>query len=410
MLEKMTSPSKKESKFPLKEGEVFEPEKELKKISNLHGAEGLKQIAIYKEKLKFQKEGIARIEEEILNFVENNADFSKSDLESLIKKNFSIYALTPEQREKILDVVNELYKKHQALKELIENYKTEEGIIDGRHLFQDLFQKKATGEIKVVYGSYYIYFRFSNGEDFTYVISDAYKKQRQLNDKDFIIAKSMAGAKINSSPLRQIKGTIIIENPVYFENEKMSDSVLKHEKQHIVHNFIDKYHFPDTEQGLKEAENLEKNRALSQEQKLLLLVNNPKIEKRIKDEICAHFKDGTSPKEISKNLLKEDTIYDYGFDYNLTEDYFSPEYLELVENGIVAFANLLKAGYSMEKVINLLYVEPLKKWPKEAERLTGIIKNTIEKERDKNKFISKKIIERDQKLEQKLELKDSYIL
>ena len=91
-------------------------------------------------------------------------------------------------------------------------------------------------------------------------------------------------------------------------------------------------------------------------------------------------------------------------------DYFSPEYLELVENGIVAFANLLKAGYSMEKVINLLYVEPLKKWPKEAERLTGIIKNTIEKERDKNKFISKKIIERDQKLEQKLELKDSYIL
>lgn len=407
-----TGPEKKEaqSPSPFNEGEIFDPEKELKKISNLHGAEGLREIAVYKEKLKFQKEGMAKIEEEILNFVENNADFSKLDLESLIKKNFSIYALSPEQREKILSVVNELYKKHQALEKLVENYETKEGAIDGKRLFQDLFQKKAVGEIKVIHGSYYIYFRFSNLEDFTYIISNAYKKQRQLREKDFVAAKSMGGAKINTSPSRQIRGTIIIENPVYFENEKMSDSVLKHEKQHVVHNFIDKYHFSDIEQGLKDVKNLERSKTLTQEQKLLLYDNNPRIEKKIKDEICVHFKDGASPKEISKNLLKEDTIYDYGFDYNLTEDYFSPEYLKLVENGIIAFANLLKAGYPMEKVINLLYIEPLKKWPKEAERLIGIIKNTTEKERDKNKYISKKIIKRDQELEQELELEDSYIL
>jgi len=82
------------------------------------------------------------------------------------------------------------------------------------------------------------------------------------------------------------------------------------------------------------------------------MINNSKIEFKVKDEIIAYFKQGYTSKFVSKALLGKDTIYRYGYKYNRGDqdeedidwDNFDPKYKELVENAIIAFVNLLKSG------------------------------------------------------------------
>lgn len=377
-------------------GEIFDANEELEKLKNFHGTEGLMEVEKFKNKLKAQKEGLAEIQSQILNYISYN-DYTLADLLKLANSLGQKYALSPEQKEKTVDIITQMDKKAKGIKEVLSDCKKEDDEIDGPKLYEKIFGAPAKGAVEVIANPVSLYFRFNNNDDYAYLISNAYKKHRPLTKADQTFAKRMGGAKLEKLSNSKIRDVVIVESPLFFDSKEHSMGVLAHERLHVINGFIHKFHLPDFENGLKLYKKAEKNPNFNGEADFLrLAVENPKIESRIKDEICAYFRDGTSSKEISKSLLSEGTIYDYGLDYNysLHEDDqdFPLEYIKMVEDGIVAFSELLDNGYKVYQAVNILYTEPLLKWPKVAERMIGKQINDLAWEKKRSKYISKKIL------------------
>ena len=331
-----------------------------------------------------------------------NKDYKLNDILALVESEADKYALTMEQRGKALDVVRLMHKKNLGIQEVVADCQTETGEIDGPKLYNKIFGAPAKGEVRAAANPYSLYFRFNNMDDYSYVISNAYKKHRELEPDDYVFAKKMGGAKLEKLANKKIKDVVIVESPIFFNRDDYSEEILTHERQHVVNGFIHEFHLPDFEHGLGKYKELQKQGKLSSEGEaefFRLAVDNPKIESRIKDEICAYFKDGSQPKYISKSLLRRGTIYDYALDYNYDlqdgDDVDLPvEYMEIVEDGIIAFSELLKHGYSLDEAISILYSEPLLKWPKVLERMVGEVSAKAEWEKKREKYISK-IVARD---------------
>lgn len=95
-------------------------------------------------------------------------------------------------------------------------------------------------------------------------------------------------------------------------------------------------------------------------------------------------------------LLGDNTIYDYAYRYNLNQGHdFDLQYLNIVEDGLVSFAEFLKKGYSVDEVTALLLPEPLNKWPKTLARMTDFQRNPERWQRKKENYISQRILKRD---------------
>lgn len=390
-----------------KEGEVFDVHEEFTNLKNYHGEEGIGKVKEFKEKLRFQRLGLASMINNLLKSLEDNEDIKKDDLIALLQSDVKKFALNEEQIEALAMSVDEFILENKNIKKVINLCRDEEGNILANRLFEQIFGKLPEGEMKVITNSYSIYFQPSDNRDFCYVASEAYKKRREINEEDMVYAKISAGIKLDDYPRKNLNGLIAIQNATLFNNPQVSKNIMTHERRHVVNNTIGKYfNMPDNDEFYRKYQEFKKNGDInngSEEDWFVYLQNkNLDIKKRIKDEICAYFYDGSSSKYISRMLLREDTIYTYGFNYNLgsSDEDFDLEYLDIVENGIVVFEEFIKKGYKIGEVVNLLLPEPLEKWPKVLQRTIGSNINSEEWQKKKEHYISQKILKRDIRLKE----------
>jgi hypothetical protein len=383
---------------PFKPGELFDANKEIIELKKLHGEAGLEQVKIFKEKLNYQKRGIVVIEERLFRTVREFPDSGAKEMQESVKDLEDQYALNAEQRGKIERILRLYQKKHKAVAETLAKFKDEKGDLDGGALFEFVFGFKPDGRVKAVVGPMSLCFKPSDMNDYALLAGEKYprNKKHKVDADDLEIAKGLSGIKLQTSLRPELKGTLMLENPIYFNENEIVNSTLVHEERHVFNSLINHEHLPDHEEALK------KMKGMNDEDAKMILLHNAKIEGLVKDEISAFFSDGSTPKAISLNLLGQDIFFYYVFGYNMLEsdeadDFFDPTFVRITEDAIIAFADLLHKGYSLGQAQSYLYSEPLVKWAKVSERLTGHQKSALEKERDRQKYISKIVLKQQQK-------------
>ncbi len=372
----------------------FDMEKELEEIKKkYHGQEGLDKIRELKDMWRFQKLGLAEIQNKALaQIIENKENFRAA---SFLRENenlFEKYLLTEEIIKKIKKALNICEKRVKKIKSLKEECSDEEGGIDNKKIFTKVFQIEPEGEVEAIIRPLNIYFKMNSENDFASIYTGKNISKKKLTPIDLETCKSYAGAKLEKSIFPELKGAIVIESPASFDDYELFRKIIKHEEQHVVNDVVFRIHSSDEDYVLKM---IKKVNPGSNMEKILDLVKNAEVEERIKNEISAHFAEDCFVKDISPSLLMPDTVYSYGYEYNISEtdkEDMHSEYFKVVQNGIIAFANLLKAGYELGDVQAVLVPEPLLTWPKVSERIIDKVRSSFDKKSDTKKYIDEKII------------------
>lgn len=386
----------------------FNIEDELKKIrAEYHGQEGLDKIKELKETWLFQKKGLVEIQSKVIEDIYSNPEGFEADkffdgLQLLLNK----YLLSSNSRVKIKNILRSCEDRIHIINFLKKKSLSENGEVDVKKMFNLIFQFEPQGEIKCLIEPLCLYFRMNNQKDFSYIYSGNFLNRNNcvedVSENIINEGKSCCAAKINKSWYGSLSGGTIIENPLYFNLPNPPEIILEHERRHVFNDFIFKSHLSDEEFGVKI---LDRKTAEGDSSSYVDFMENIDVEKSIKDEIIAYFERGFYPKKISKVLLRDKTIYKYGLYYNYSKTEgkeMSYDYIEIVQNGIIAVANLIKAGYSNKQAQGLLIFEPLLAWPKISDRIIGRVRSSEEKEVDVKKNISKVIIKKKNRIAKKM--------
>jgi len=359
---------------------------EVKKIRSGTKEERKQKLAEFKEKLTAQKKAISEIQKQLFAGVEKNPDASVDQYLESVKDLIEQNGLSEDQKKAFKDGIENYKKTHQAIwdntKDCID---AETGKIDGPKLYEKLFNHKPSGRVEVILRPAMIYLRAENLDD--YAIAYNHGAVDQVTDEMREKANKSAGCMLNNFKIAGLENAIALEKATDGKFElPHNEKTLQHEQQHVFNRIIQHGYDAEGEKTAKEMESIDKkykknptndNKDIKEKN---LAIKNINIENSAKDEIAAYFKQGSSPEYVREVLLKPDTIYKYGFDYkggDKNKSEFSQEYIDLVDNGIAAYSNFLKAGYSVEDAQGLLFVEPLSKWAKVVERIVGEPKEEI---------------------------------
>lgn len=373
----------------------FNPEKELKSIRSGTKEERRQKLANFKEKLVEQKKILTEVQKRLFEEIEKNPDATAEEYLKSIEKLSEGY-LSALQKESIKNGLDSYIRRHQAIKENTRDcIDPETGKIDGPKLYEKLFNKKPIGRVEVLLRPAIIYLRIENLDDYT--VSFNHGAIEQVTDKERKRSNESGGCKLGNFHIKGLENAITLEKATDGNFDKMSPYAkvtLEHEEQHsinaILRNAYDAEEVKRSKNTQKRVDRINKGAKAGELDQIITEsqedFRNIEIEKSIKDEISAYFRDGRSSKDTRNILLSPKTIYEYGFDYkggSREKSEFSQKYIDLVENGIIAFDDLLKSGYTAKDAQSLLFVESLSNWPKVVERLTGRKKNADEIESDK---------------------------
>ncbi len=371
---------KEERATTLNPGEVFNPEKELAEIKALPKKERKEKLQEYKEELAYQKEGLARTQEELINIIRENPDISWADLYSKVIEMMDKYGVTWKQEETIHEILSKYYWRHLAIK------KARGQFPDENKLFEAVFGRPSNGKIEVIEGPVTLYFRCYNIKDYALISQQTFLEDRDPTWKEKRVAKTQGGVSINTSLVRDLRGTIIAER-AQGEFDDNQQRIYVHEEQHAIKRLFN-------ERPIKKPKSYETEDLLVNLDDLCRREREQKAELKAKDEILAMMKEGRWSMEEVFYLLKKPGkkggLYDYlakdkeeiikFYSNNKSPDekkkvietvkqVFETEYHKLIKNGIRSFQDLIDNGYTMEQTIALLNAEPLVKWPKIVRRL-----------------------------------------
>ncbi len=387
-----------EKEPPIKRGEVFVPEEELDALYVIPKTERKFKIRKIKERLAYQKEGLAKVQARMIEEIHANPEITTAELMFIIKYVGDTYGLNPDQLAIAERLVNEYEKKHQNVKEFRREHP------DDIELFTKLFGRSPKGHVEVIEGPMTLFIRCQNMDDYTYIHSDKFSTNEDITKEDRIAASLTGGVSLSKSLVPGLEGTIIAEAPVesgfFMTREKLlpkrlSDKIYKHEEQHAI-----KIVFGDMV-AKSEVEFRFENSKSDEEKELALegflkRVQRYKIEERHRDEILAYFKvDDRNAEQIYSVLGRSRSdggIYDYmaavkhhyikefsGFPESqrelanrVIERFFDEtKHRKLLKDSIYSFERLTVSGYTIDDAIAVLIHEPLHRWKKVVTRLVA---------------------------------------
>ena len=385
----------------------FDPEEELKKIhSELKNLPLEKQSEIreirhekiknFKEKLVFQKIGIAKTAAYLEDFIHKDPDTSFKELFKIVKENRKKYALNDKQVDIFKTSIGGYRKKHL----IIEKYEKKHKNTSTKEFFKDIFGFYPKGKIELIVKPITFYWKCFNFEDFCQASGFPPKE-----------AKKVAGYKLGFSKIPELNGLINIENSSisdFLKDKNYSKKVQLHEEQHSIEEI---FKGGDLE--------FQKNKIDVKKVKF----NIPAIEKIkadiydlydlydpcIKNEILAHLKEESRNfKKIEVILTKKGGGYDFikktDFKnlylrllekeikkiyvsekdkkmlkeiiqkmFNNTLKQIEKEYPQKISSFIRAAKNLSKFLPKREELVWLLSIEPIKKWSRLARFFQEVI-------------------------------------
>jgi len=386
-----------ENNFPIAEGEVFYPETDVGEILKAPKKERPQKLKEFKEKLAFQMEGLAGLQEEIIVAINKDPDAPIEDFFLKILQVGSKFGMNSEQKKFAAHILLEYEKKHKKIKEVRRRYPND------KDLFNAVFGRPSEGEVEVHEGPVTFYFRCQNFDDYTFIYSQKFLKKEEVSSIDKSVAGFSRGVSIKTSLIPGLEGSIIAENSGKFgyRFKKFSDfkRTHAHEKEHAFQNIFEavdlkrfvseKFIERSFRINLKEAQTDEKKERIV---KKFLRQRRAGAENRAKNEIFSFFKGGGwTPEQILKILTDPRGSYNYLADDKLmmklwfsdkvygcyvgefapaaVDKVYGDEYKQLLKDAIGSFERLMNKGYSKDKAIALLIYKPLSSWGKTVSRV-----------------------------------------
>lgn len=373
----------REFSWPIVRGEIFRPRRELHDIKSFPRSEKKQKLEEFKEKLAYQKEGLAEMQEIMMLKIRENPDVSKEELMKEAEYFADEFGFNEWQRTVAETVIDAYLQKHKSVRENRAAYP------DDKDIFRKVFGKMPEGKIEVIEGPITLYFRCYDIRDFSGIRGGKFYFGEKITDEDIIKNKTIKGVTAYSL-VKDLVGTIIVEN--FSKPADDSAETLVHEEEHILQELF---------AGVVEETEKEFDfftaflEAQSKEQKEILFARYfrsllKESEKRAQGEILAYFKEkDVSAEKIFERLIEpeeEGGAYDYRYRLKtelnewINEKEFKPfadkafnevfeiEYPNLLIAAIEAFENL-KKYYNTEKAVEILRNEPLANWKKAAMRL-----------------------------------------
>ncbi|PIW97469.1 hypothetical protein COZ81_02360 [Candidatus Jorgensenbacteria bacterium CG_4_8_14_3_um_filter_38_10] len=383
---------------PIGEGEIFAPKIELQKIHQAPKEEQPERLREFKEKLTYQKKGLALIQEKIIQKIKENPDAPLGQLYEWVRDLGPKYGLTNEQKEISRKLLQTYVDKHAKVRSIREQYS------DDKELFKALFGQEPKGDIKVVESPVTLYFRCQDPLDYTYLHSHSFQKSKDVTNEELKAAERSAGVTLGSCLVPGLERAITAENSFFVLSDYDSEQVFKHEEQHTI-----KQLFKDK---LRESELLCQERELwakfyqaiqNNDERLATLKSYLRVRRQIisdekaKDEILAYLKEKrmtmtkiaeylTIPKEKGgyyDYLISDKQRFISWFAENYSDEFkkfkstiekaveevYGEEYQNLIRKSVMALQSLRETGYSKEAIIALLIQEPLSGWEKVVKRL-----------------------------------------
>lgn len=406
-MEKFNQEPEEKRKPPIAEGEIFDPEKEIGIIKKLPRENKRAAVAEFRDKLAFQKEGLAMTQEMIIKVIRKSPDASPDELYEYVVKAAEFFGFTEKQKKFSKKILEKYAEKHRFIKDLRRNFS------DDIKFFEEAFGRKPLGKIEVVEGPISICFRVYDEKDFAYIYSGAFIKKRSPTKKEILESESSGGFLLEENGAPKLKGVIFIEK-VDADCDFIEDSreIFFHEERHIINSLFHNKPINGAEYAVEYANNvgrvltrlkmadsdIEKESAIRQ----YFMIISKDFEDMAKNEIIAYFfeyndLDDYLSKKIFLDLTvsrKDGGIYDYyamekanirkyifkiitkiiGKRYlssvkKIAEKVFVDEYRSVIREAVDSIKSLYDKKYSKEQIIAMMQTEDLRKWKKVADRL-----------------------------------------
>jgi len=385
---------------PIKYGEIFDPEKEISGLLKAPKEERKQKLAEFKEKLTFQKVGLARVQDILIDEIRNKPNAKIEDFYHLATELGSDFGMNETQKKDAKETLIQYEKQHNVIENIRKEFPSD------KDLFRGLFHKAPKGKIEVLVGPVSLYFKCYDFEDYmTVFFHERMKgsgKKRDFTEEEKKEAMESKGINVPSSSYPDIGWAIMAENASGIGNSSQSDEeskqIFTHEEQHTIKSFFEKEElldpnhpstlFPIRKRFLDAETEKEKEKVL--EEYFCAFRHN--AEEYAKDEILAYYKDGRLPVvyERLSASKEEDGDYDYlaepkKIDYlwmkttdevralskRVRDRVLIKEYKEILTSGVESIRKMEAGGYDKEEIIALLTHEPLSKWEKAVDRVLG---------------------------------------
>ncbi len=411
----------------------FDAEAEIQKIMKAPSAERASLLASYKEKLTLQKNGLAKVQEEMMEDIRKNPEMTKEEFSKLYDERAELFGVTLEQKEIAEKIFAKYKEKHVAIERIRAEYP------DDREMFKAAFGQAPKGEIEIIVGPISLYFRLHHIED--YALANSGKCQQvnvDIDANDIKKASSSGGMGRVPTLIPKLSGVVCIENTEGRKFEGLAVEIYEHEEQHVINEIVKRTReaeFPFSDNSLALAGDVGEIKELQSamltatpaEKKLfearvvqlkrqidildtrrLKAIRERDASGRAKDEILAYTRDGKKLGEIYTLLTRKESeggVYAY---LKNTESLWSPAELYLKEEniplvselnddfqvrkeevfvkgyqaeirtGLYAYQKLRNEGYKEEAIRSIFQDEPLSRWAKVTERLVGKVEKKTE--------------------------------
>ncbi|PIT88301.1 MAG: hypothetical protein COU29_00720 [Candidatus Magasanikbacteria bacterium CG10_big_fil_rev_8_21_14_0_10_36_32] len=371
---------------------VFDPEAELVVIKKLPHQERKQAVEIFKEKLAAQKEGLAKMQTQLIEYVRINPDASFEELVKKAEDLGSPYGMSESQLEITAEVLKAYMEKHKAVRKIRTEYS------DDAEIYELLFGQKPKGKVQIVEGPLTLHLRLLDKDDYEHTLraaTDLTHGQQSSDTYIQMMAEKTSGVTLNKVMIPELDGSVIAEKA---ESEDFNDTAKKiydHEEQHAMKKFFEEQR--NSSNALSEFRASQSDEERENALRHFCRHNRQQIEEKAKDEIMAYFKGSThSAEQVVGTLTRtqeQGGTYDYFMINKMEEvlskfllsksidekylpmikkvihDVFRNEYDNLIKNGVKSFVDLQKSDYSTDKTIALLTHEPLRKWPLVVKRM-----------------------------------------
>ncbi len=385
---------------PIKPGEIFDPEKEIRGILKVPKEERHQKLAEFKEKLAFQQVGLARVQDILIDEIRSKPEGKMEEFYDLAAEMGGEFGMNDRQRRNMGEALSKYERQHKAVLKIRKEFSKD------KELFSQLFGSQPKGEIEILTGPVSLYFKCHDFEDYMAVCFHEKRKgsgkKRDFTEEEKAEAWDSGAINIYSTAYPNIGWAITAENTAKIKLpgalDKDSHQKFAHEEQHIIKSFFDTEEMLDPDSpGIQFSVRKNFLAAETEEEKEKILGDffrmfRHNAEDLAKDEILAYYKDGRFDRVEGLLLAswEEGGMYDFleepkkanylwlkssdevrELTKRVKERVLVDEYREIITSGINAVQKMEQTGYEKEEIIALLTHEPLAKWGKAVKRITG---------------------------------------
>ncbi|TSC60613.1 MAG: hypothetical protein LiPW15_491 [Parcubacteria group bacterium LiPW_15] len=402
-----------EKESPIKPGEIFDPEDELRKTLKFSGKEKEERFAEYKEKYRYQREGLAEMEVALRDFIVENPDSPAEELISRANSFFIKYGFSVKERLKVFSIVSKYTERRGDVSAELREFMNGEAepSINAEKLFDALFCAKPEGRVEVVQGPISILIRCFDELDYMRAIKVESLLTGLDQGKYLDMAVGSQAIKLNKTLRSRLDNAVTLENTELLEKrirakglspeeseaeaKKESKNNYLHEEQHAVFAMLKEEEIPRSTH-LNEIVSADKEEERYVAARLYFKDYLPLLSAASKDEILARMSGEFSEKDFRSGMEELRRSFGKGgfYDFRATfgkyvadevlgrvkpeeratvlraqSEIFGEDYERKIKAAIDAVYELLGAGYGLGQARAMLQGVPLWKWAREVSHL-----------------------------------------